>query len=256
METKITRDTIISTLFEQLELNPKVLALWLEGADATNWVDEYSDLDICCSVEAGAIAQVAGQAQQALASLGSLDLIHQLNEEKDFHHLVFHLAGTSDYLLIDFVIFVARGSQFVAGDEIEKPLVLFDRANIIRYLPGEEYLASLGTPQRLQALKETVAQYSRLEKYLKRGQFLEAWGYYHKWLLTPLIELLRMKYTPHHPDYFIVHISRHLPADVLARLEDLFKINSVTEIEAKSREALAFFEETAAGLSFNTMLSA
>ncbi len=57
-----------------------------------------------------------------------------------------------------------------------------------------------------------------------------------------------MRYTPHHPDYYIVHISRHLPTDVLRRLEDLFKVCSLADIETKSREARAFFEETAAFL--------
>ncbi len=57
-----------------------------------------------------------------------------------------------------------------------------------------------------------------------------------------------MQYTPFHPDYYIVHISRHLPSEVLMRLEGLFKINSVAEIETKSKEARMFFEETVAKL--------
>ena len=246
------RNSIIATLRTHLEPNPKILAMWLEGADATSAVDEYSDLDLCCSVEAGSLAQVAEQAEQALASLGPIDFRQKLRDEKDFQHLVFHLAGTSAYLLIDFNIFVARGSEFVAGDAIEQPLVLFDKAHVIRYVSQPERLTTLARNQHLQDLKATVAQASRLDKYVLRGEFLEAFGYYEKWLLTPLIEVLRMQYTPLHPDYFIVHISRHLPNHVLRRLEGLFKVNSVAEIERKRTEAFTFFEETVAALALDS----
>lgn len=223
--------------------------MWLEGADATNTVDEYSDLDLCCSVAAGSLAQVAEQAEQALASLGPIDFKQRLHAEKDFLHLVFHLADTSAYLLVDFNLFVDRGSEFVTGDAIEQPLVLFDKAHVVRYVNQPERLTALAKHQRLQALKDTVAQVSRLDKYLKRGEFLEAFGYYQKWLLEPLIEGLRMQYTPLHPDYFIVHISRHLPSPVLRRLEALFQVHSVAEIESKHKQALQFFEETVAALT-------
>lgn len=246
-----SRDKIIATLRTHLEPNPQILAMWLEGADATSAVDEYSDLDICCSVEAGSLALVADQAEQAVASLGPIDLRHKLRDEKDFQHLVFQLAGTSPYLLIDFNLFVARGSEFVTGDTIEQPLVLFDKASVVRYVSQTERLTTLARNQRLQDLKSTVAQASRLDKYVKRGEFLEAFGYYQHWLLTPLIEVLRMQYTPLHPDYFIVHISRHLPRPVLHRLEALFTVSSVADIETKHKEALKFFEETVSALTID-----
>ncbi|MCD4706534.1 MAG: aminoglycoside 6-adenylyltransferase [Candidatus Sabulitectum sp.] len=248
----ITRQKIISTLHESLVSNPKILAMWLEGADATNTVDEYSDIDLCCSVKTGAIAEVMYHAQKTLENLNSLDLVETLDAGEDYRHTVFHLAGTSDYLLVDFNLFVDRGSSFIKADEIEKPLVLFDRGSVIQYLSQEEYLAKKKNSQRIQELRNTIAQSSRIEKYVKRGLFPEAYGYYQRWLLAPLIEILRMLYTPLHPDYHIVHISRHLPDDILMRLEELFKINSVTEIEAKSKEALLFFNETLAELNTNS----
>ncbi len=226
--------------------------MWLEGADATNTVDEYSDIDLCCSVEAGAITEVLDHTRKTLENLSSLDLIESHAAGDDYQKTVFHLAGTSDYLLIDFDLFVGRGSDFIEADEIEKPLILFDKCSVIRYSGQEEYLATKKSSQRIQELKNTIAQSSRIEKYVKRGLFLEAYGYYQRWLLAPLIEILRMRYTPLHPDYYIVHISRHLPSDILIRLEGLFKVNSVTEIKVKSKEALLFFNETVTELNTNS----
>ena len=250
---ELTRSRIITTLCERLLAEPGVLAAWLEGADAVGRVDEFSDIDLCCSVEEDLLARAGGLAREALEKIGPLDLVNRQTDRPDFQeHTVFHLAGTSPYLLIDFVAYRAgRGSQFVAGDEIEKPLVLFDRGGVITYHPREEALAKHPRDRRLAELCEIVAQYPRLEKYLKRGDFLEAFGYYHKWLLVPLIEVLRMKYTPLHPDYYIVHISRHLPGEALARLEDLFKFQSIAELEIKSKAARQFFDETVEDLGSN-----
>jgi hypothetical protein len=246
---KISRQDIITALRERLEPEPKVLAMWLEGADAVQAVDEYSDIDVCCSVAAGAMTEVTNLAHAALASLASIDLKQRLTVAEDTLTTVFHLAGTSKYLLVDFSVYVARGSDFIAGDEIEKPLVLFDRGSIIRYRDPVHDLLLQKRNQRLQELKDTVDQAARIEKYVQRGDFLEAYGYYQKWLLMPLIEVLRMEYTPLHPDYYIVHISRHLPAEVRIRLEELFKVNSVAEIGLKSQVAIAFFGETLAQIS-------
>ena len=244
----INRDAIITALRRQLEPNPQVLAMWLEGADAHNLVDALSDIDICCSVTPRSMEAVTGVARQALVALAAVDLDQSTERMEQQWHTTFHLEGTSPYLLIDFCVYVGRGSTFIAGDEIEKPLILFDRAGVIRFLPPQDHPGCQSQTERLQHLVETVEQSARIEKYVIRGDFLEAFGYYHRWLLTPLIEVLRMRYTPLHPDYYIVHISRHLPVEALRRLEDLFKVNEIAEIGAKTEQARQFFVETVAYL--------
>jgi hypothetical protein len=226
--------------------------MWLEGADATQTVDEYSDIDLCCSVQLGALTEVAEHARQILENFSPLDLIETLGVGEDYQSTVFHLAGTSRYLLVDLDLFVGRGSSFIEGDEIEKPLVLFDRRAVIQYTVPEQNEVAKKNRQHIQKLKAKMAQSSRIEKYVKRGLFLEAYGYYCRWRLEPLVEILRIRYTPFHPEYYIVHISRHLPQNVLGRLEGLFKVNSLAEIEEKSQEALLFFEETVRDLCIDS----
>jgi hypothetical protein len=241
-----TRQTLIDTLHTYLARDARVIALWLEGADATGWVDAYSDLDLCVSVDDGAMQAVTDAAQAALESLGPLDLVQRGSAGPGFAQTVFHLQDSSPYLLVDFNVYVGRGSQFVSDDPIERPLVLFDRGPVVTFASPTSSPQARAT--RLEELRQVVAQGARIEKYVLRGDFLEAFGYYHKWLLTPLIEALRMRYTPLHTDYYIVHISRHLPPPELARLEDLFQVGSLAELDAKRRLAQAFFDETAAAL--------
>jgi hypothetical protein len=237
----ITRETIITAFQTAFDPDPDTLALWMEGADATGWVDAYSDIDLDVSVRPGTMDAATARAQATLEALGVLDLIQPSTREADHQATTYHLAGTSPYLLIDFDVFVERGSTFTTGDEIEKPLVLFDRAGVVRFTPPGEQTTPTYRAERLRDLENTVAQSARVEKYVLRGQFLEAFGYYHKYLLLPLIEALRLHYTPIHPEFSIIHITRHLPADEIARLEALFQVASLEDLGRKSQQARAYF---------------
>jgi len=240
------RTLMIQTLNNRLQQEPAVLAVWLEGADATGTVDEFSDIDLCCSVADGQLDAVRAVAQSSLETLGGLDLVSPLDSRNAIHsHTVFHIKDTPPYLLLDFVIFpTGHEVRFISGDEIEKPLVLFDRGNVIQYRMLDEEAIRKERLSRLKALRETVSQVSRIDKYVKRGDFLEAYGYYQKWLFTPLVEILRLKYTPLHADYYIVHISRHLPEDVLKKLENLMQFTSIKELAEKSELAARLFKDT------------
>ena len=240
------RATIIRALKDRLERDPGVHAAWLEGADALARVDEFSDIDFCCSVDSVGLDGAVALAQEALLAIGPLDLVQRLDRPANQRHVVFHLSEASPYLLVDFVAHEGTtGSRFIAGDEIEKPLVLFDRGGWVRFRSPEAEPASLDLTRRLQDLRRTVSQASRVDKHIRRGEFLEAFGYYQKWLLEPLITCLRLRCTPLHSDYSIVHISRHLPAAEVRRLEELFQVRSMEELKRKSREAIRFFEEAA-----------
>jgi hypothetical protein len=151
------RNRLIAVLHNRLQADPRVLACWLEGADATGNVDAFSDIDFCVAVINGAIAEVAQEGREALTALGRLDIDHQLVADPDRHHVVFHVAGTSPDLLVDFCLYVDRGSTFLSNDPIEKPHVLFDRAAVVRFVDPRTRLQLLEPAQRLQALRQQVA---------------------------------------------------------------------------------------------------
>ena len=53
-------------------------------------------------------------------------------------------------------------------------------------------------------------------------------------MLEPLIEVLRIRYTPLNFEYGVVHISDHLPGELVLELANLFKINSLEEVSEKA----------------------
>jgi len=86
-------------------------------------------------------------------------------------------------------------------------------------------------------------QHKRVEKYVLRGQYLEAYAYYNRYVLEPLIDLLRLIYTPAHAHYYLIHISQHIPETERKLLEYYAQINTLIEIAEKMPSARKWFVE-------------
>ena len=244
----ISRDQIIDQISTSARDNPLVYACWLEGADATDTVDEYSDVDIVLDVEDGSEETVFLDLEDALSKIGRLDYRCETAPPDDskLRHRVYHLEGTPETLFLDIVVQShSRDVEFIRQNAAEQPKVVFDKANAIRFRDVDEAQLVRALRGRLGHLERVFAQRSRVTKYVKRGKFLEAVGYYHRYLLGPLIEVLRIRYTPLTVDYGVVHISDHLPGALVSELEDLFKVGTVEEISEKVVRASEIFEETA-----------
>ena len=50
---EIQREQILQKFKDDLHQHPAICAFWLEGADASSTIDEYSDLDIWLDVQDG-----------------------------------------------------------------------------------------------------------------------------------------------------------------------------------------------------------
>jgi hypothetical protein len=88
--------------------------------------------------------------------------------------------------------------------------------------------------KRLQQLQIRFEIFQVLvEKELNRGNAIEAFGFYYGYTLHPLIEALRIYYTPYRPGFSYRYIHYDLPKDELAWLEPLFFVRDETELRAK-----------------------
>ncbi|NIK80387.1 tetratricopeptide (TPR) repeat protein [Paenibacillus castaneae] len=241
----ISRDFIIESLKKGLEDCSYVNAFWLEGSDGTGKLDEFSDLDIVLNVADGFEEQALQQLEALLAAIGPLDLNYKEYKNDQQSYTVFHLLNTADSLFLDVSIqSQSHKYTFLREDTSVIPKVIFDKIGIIQYESLNQDKLHNQIQERLYHLENTFKQRGRAIKYAKRNKFLEAFAYYQKFVLTPLVELLRIKYAPIHYDYYLVQASRQLPVEVLDRLEHLYKVNSVTDIEAKIEIAARLFDQT------------
>ncbi|CAH1056284.1 hypothetical protein PAECIP111894_02437 [Paenibacillus pseudetheri] len=74
------------------------------------------------------------------------------------------------------------------------------------------------------------SQRNRAVKYTKRGLFLESLIYYHKYVVNPLVDVLRIIYTPFQADSFLIHASRDFPVEVVLTLEKLYGVKTIEDI--------------------------
>jgi hypothetical protein len=130
----------------------------------------------------------------------------------------------------------------VEGDVAELPLVIFDKAGMIRLIPpppDDEAEIS-------RVYKECLSKWgqrARVVKYLHRGLFLEATAYYGKYVAAQVVLMARLLYTPRHLYYGPVHLSHHVPQDLRLRLESLYRVPDLAAIRDRLSEADTLFAE-------------
>ena len=244
----INRNTIINHLAEALRPLPFFYALWLEGADATDTVDAYSDIDFWADVDDANLAQAYEAVENALSSIAPIDYKYVMRHgHPQIEQRVYHLANTSEYLMIDFCWQLSSRPRdefvYIEGDQVEAVKVLFNKNEVIRYKPLNLADYAQHNLPRLEEAKYRRTQQSRAEKYVQRGQYLEAYAYYNRYVLEPIIDALRLIYTPAHADYYLVHISHHIPAVERERLEYFAQIASLEDIQKRITPAGEWFDD-------------
>jgi len=245
----IDRDDIIKALHIALEPLPYIHALWLEGADANGMVDEYSDIDFWIdfddTYEEAAIAAV----EDALATFAKIDLKEVFSHpHPKIRQRVYHLAGTSEFLMLDVCWQChSRADEivYIEGSIVENALPLFDKSNVLRWKAYDPTDDTDTHKAVLSKAQYRYGQHSRVWKYVRRGLYLEAYAYYNQYVLNPLIDLLRLLYTPANTDYYLCHISHHIPADAREKLEWFAQIASLGDIAAHMEPAREWFDELA-----------
>lgn len=247
---KINRKIIIAALEKHFKPNRQVYAFWLEGADSNNAVDAYSDIDIWFDVTDGQEDKIMCDVQKIFSKLGELDLVHKYNHpDSKIKQTYFHIKGTPEFLLLDVCIQShSRLAPFIREKTHEAPLAIFDKKKVTKLYPLNHKAFAKELKTRVEDLQKTVAQKARMTKYIHRNNFLETISYYHKWILQPLVEILRIKYLPITQDVHLSHISHHLPKKIVDQIENLYKVNSVKDIALKSKKAINWFNKTVKSL--------
>ena len=246
------RERIMEQLQKTLVDMDSVHALWLEGADGLDRVDEYSDIDVWLDVDDGTEEAILATCLEILRQFGALDFVEVVDHP---HPKIFqcnaHIAGTPEFLLLDICVQShSRGSEgctFVRGDVAEFPLVLFDKAAVVKIIDELQIPEAEMRSVYSQCL-DTFEQQSRLRKYLLRRKFLEATAYYGKYVCDPLVTMARLLHTPRHYEYHLVHITDHLPTSLVKRLEMLHAVSSLADMESHLPVANALFAELQAKL--------
>ena len=239
---KISREDIIWSLKDYFFGISFIWACWLGWSDANNESDDFSDIDMYFSVWDENIESFFPEVVDRLTKLWRLDYISEIITEGNQTGQLYHIAGTSDNLLIEiWCIPQSHGMMFEEWHPAFKPKILFDKENIIQFKPFQEAELQKQTERLLIKQKDLVAWYGRRDVYIRRNNYIEATNYYIKFTFMPLVEVLRIKYTPRLLGWWRIHISRHFPQDIVVQLEQLMQFQSVQDIEKNMKIAQEWF---------------
>ncbi len=230
---KIDRDYIINFIKDYALSKDYVYAMWLEGADGLNQVDEYSDLDFWFDVEDSKRNSFIEELVEKISEIGKID--SKMDKiTSDIYQSNIHLENTSEYLTLDLAAQNDSRDRectcFTKGSITELPKVIFDRKNIISFKEPSAIDKNM-LKTIYEEKKNRILQYSRVTKYIKRNQYLECFMEYDKQIVKPIITIARIIYTPEIYDYELCHISRHLPKNIVEKIEQLYKVSSFDDIE-------------------------
>lgn len=233
----MSREEIIEKLKELFIENQHVHAVWLEGSDANGNLDKYSDIDICADIDAEAIDKVFVEIQKEF----EIDSIHENHDCDTERQLVFHVKDTEKYLVVDFNAYIhgVANTTFIKEDSIDVCKILFDKSGIIQYKDYDPNEDSDARAYWENESKYRFSQINRVEKYCLRGLYPEAFIYYNKYVIEPLVYTIRCKYTPTKIWYYMVHISQHIPKEEVAKLNKILQISCTDDI----LENLSFAEK-------------
>jgi hypothetical protein len=235
------REQLLSRLREAVEPQPWIEAAWVGGSDAFGRADERSDIDLQLLVPPERADEAFAIVEEALEHYGIAATWRVPEPAWHGHRQRFYqLRGLPETMMVDLCVMRPQGlAPFLDPVRHGQPVIWFDRVGALRPVPDE----TLG-PRFRERIEQVRARYALLAhmpaKALARGHIIEAVDGYHKFLLGPLVEVLRHRHCPQRQDYGMRYLALDLPPEVVAELERLVLPAGRAELEAAISAARAW----------------
>jgi hypothetical protein len=254
MENTLTAARIIQEIRQAFEPQDSVHALWQAGAAAFNRVDSWSDIDLMIVVDDDRVEDAFTLLEGALNALSTIELKFRIPQPTWHGHdqAIYRLKNASPFLLIDAAVMKASSKdKFIQPELHGQADVLFDKTGAVSPGPFDWDAHREILNRRLDTITLLFDLFQVLTlKEIKRGNGIEALAYYHSFTLRPLIELLRIRYTPAQYNFHTRYVYYDLPAEVVQRLEQLYFVGSLNELEERQAEANQWFWQEQASQKF------
>ncbi|MEJ0072470.1 MAG: hypothetical protein WDN27_00005, partial [Candidatus Saccharibacteria bacterium] len=240
----ITMDyTIVEELQKLMEQDEAVHAMWIAGSVAEGHADELSDIDLWLDIDDGKDKSIFDSIEGLLKSKGELDINFSEGITPPYSHTVYHLAEMNPYHFVEITLH-SHSNEIGLFDSLRKIKVLFDKDGTTNFKPFDKVSYDKMLQERKQFLVEKIAFGEQsVVKEITRQQFLEALHNYQFWLVEPVIELARIKYSPLKITYGLKHGTRDLPEDTVKEIESLYIIKSLNDLSNKIEDVKAMVKE-------------
>jgi len=251
------RKKVIDAMVAEFERIDRSLAFWEAGAASFDRVDEWSDMDLYLVVDDDAVEDAFRSLDGVIEGLGGASTSFRLPEPTWHGHsqAFYQLRRASPYLYVDIVIMKRSAKdKFLQFAIHERPRVHFDKVGIVRDDPIDVDAFVERVEKRVRLLKATFGLFQTdTLKEINRGNYVEAFMYYVGGTYRPLLEALRMKYTPLHFNFGGRYAHYELPPEVVKRLKGFLYVKDMRELRRRHSEAGRWFSETIDSIDFNEM---
>jgi predicted nucleotidyltransferase len=234
---------VIDELKIKLEQDPATHAMWVAGSVAEGYADELSDVDIWLDIDDGKDQEVFLSIEKLLSKKGRIDVNFSEGITPPFSHAVYHIAGTNPFHFIEITLH-SHSHKFGLFDSLGKIKVIFDKDDTTNFRDFDKvsYNKMLSERKIFLAEKIEIGKLS-VEKEIKRQQFPEAMHNYLFWLVEPVIEIARIKYSPLKITYNLKQASRDLPAETVKEIESLYIVSSLDDLNNKTKQVEEMLEK-------------
>ncbi|OGO92553.1 MAG: hypothetical protein A2Y17_10930 [Clostridiales bacterium GWF2_38_85] len=132
---------------------------------------------------------------------------------------------------------------YYKNDIVEGAKVIFDKDEIVRFVEIDRKIIANNKNSCRADCDYHYSQHFRVQKYILRGTLPECYAYHNRYVIEPLVIMLRLKYTPMYPHHYLLHISHHIPKADLTRLEKLLKISNLKGFDDGMKDAESWYKE-------------
>lgn len=244
----LTKEQLVDAIRSAVEPLPVVNAMWIGGSHAFGEDDEYSDLDIDIDAADGTQDEVYSAIETALERLSTgIRVLHVTEGQWPGHHKrIYRLPDAPEWLLIDMLV-KERNRTAPPFNEREihgEAIVVFDKLGVVDRVPTDRDQLREDIRKRIEQKRREFEMFAHYPaKELARGRYLDALWRYYSYVLAPLINVLRARYSPFRHDWGTRYFKRDLPAEVYQRLSALSFIADEEDLQAKVNEATAWAEQ-------------
>ena len=244
----LTRHQIVTALIAALEPLEFVNAMWEGGSAAFNRLDQWSDIDLQFDVADDHVEETFQAIQSTLEQLSPIDLLYRTSALPwpGIFQIFYRLRHASPYLLVDTAVIQHSAPDKLLDEPLHgKAVFYFDKTGVAQLPPFDWDALHERLAKRLQSLRTAFDLYQcMVTKELYRQNPLDALMFYNSCTLRPLVEALRIRYSPARHAFGIHYAYIDLPADVAGRLESLYFVRDLQDIGRKRAEAQVWFYET------------
>ena len=241
------RVKIVDKIKVVLEPVDFIHAMWEAGAAAFDRVDEWSDIDLYIISDDDKQEDVFPVIETVLESEFGIDLKYIVPLPPGHFYLqrFYRLNGSDPYELIDLAVFkLGYPDKFLEKEIHGTAKFHFNKNNIIQVPELDNKKLDIIIQHRFEEIKVRFEMFEVMVlKEIHRGNFIEAFDYYKMFTLTPLVELLRIKYSPRHHNFRTRYIHYELPPEIVSRLAGFYYLQDLDDLSEKNKTASVWIKE-------------